>query len=253
MKKNKKYLIYCLLLLLNTSFVSDITYGQQWGGDFSQQNSNEWIFNINAGFLSYFGDLSVYDTDITGKLENETGSAGGIMVTKRLAKPFGISVQLLTGNLKASKKNISFESTIFEYSLSAYIDLISLIQIEKLKKLEFQIYGGLGNMIFKSSKFEYNEGETIRTDHEARVPEFVYYFGGGLHYNISESFGVMSSLSLRRCENDKLDVYKKLPDFDYYTYLQFGISYYLKAASKSSVKNKARIAHNSNERLKALK
>ena len=133
MNKNQKYLIYFLLLLLNTVFYSNKIFSQQWGGEFSQQNSDEWIFNANAGFLSYFGDLSIYDSDIAGKLENETGQAGGIIITKRLVKPFGISVQLLAGNLKASKKNISFESKIIEYSISAYIDLISLIQIEKLK------------------------------------------------------------------------------------------------------------------------
>ncbi len=252
MKKNKKYLIYCLLLIFNTSILSNKINCQQWGGDYSKKNSNEWIFNANVGFLSYFGDLSVYDSDIAGKLENESCRAGGIMVTKRLVKPFGISVQLLSGNLKAKNRNISFESTIFEYSMSAYFDLISLFQINKLKNFEVQVFGGIGNLIFNSSKYEYYEGETIRTDHKTRVPEFVYYAGAGLHYEISNSFGVNSSIALRQCQNDKLDVYKKLPDFDYYSYFQFGVSYYLKPSSRAYVKNKARIAHN-NERLKALK
>jgi hypothetical protein len=252
MMNKEKYLIFCLLLFLNTSFIPFVADGQNWEGDNSLKTSNEWIFNANVGVLSYFGDLSIYDNDIAGKLESESGRAGGIMVTKKVNKAFGLSAQLLTGKLKASKGNISFETTLYEYNVSAYIDLISLLKIQKLKNLEIQVFGGMGNMIFNASKFEFYEGETKQTDHKTRVPEFVYFAGMGVHYRFSSSFGVNTSLSLRQCQNDKLDVYYKLPDFDYYTYFQFGFTYHLKPMFRNYVNNRARIAHN-NIRLKPLK
>lgn len=241
-----------MLLFLNSSLSPIKAYSQYWEGDKLIQTSNEWVFNVNVGFLSYFGDLSIYDSDISGKLESESGQAGGFMVTKRIVKPFGVTAQFISGNLKASKENISFKSTIFEYSIGAYIDLISLFKIKKLKNLEIQAVGGIGNLLFNSSKFESLEGETIRTDHKTRVPEFVFYAGAGIQYRFSKNFGAMSSIALRQCQNDKIDVYPKEPDFDYYSYLQFGLVYYFKPAVKTYVNNRARIAHNDG-RLKALK
>ena len=88
-------------------------------------------------------------------------------------------------------------------------------------------------------------------NNDSRVPEFVYFFGGGFYYNLSDNFGVTADLSIRRCQNDKLDVEDKNGDFDYYSYLGVGIIYYLQGFKKAPVKNKARIAHN-NKRLKPL-
>ncbi len=252
MKIKEKYLIYCLLLFLNISLLSTNTFAQTWEGANSGSVSNEWIFNANFGLMSYFGDLSIYDQNISAKIENESGRAGGIMITKRIIKPFGLSVQLISGNLKARKSNIYFESAIFEYNLSAYIDLLSLLKISKNEKIGFQVFGGVGNFLFNSTKYEYYEGETITTKHKSRVPEFVAFMGAGLSYKFSDKFGIMSALSLKQCQNDKIDVFYKQPDFDYYSYFQFGITFHLKPVNKAYVHNRARIAH-TNTGLKPLK
>ncbi len=252
MKIKENHLIYCLLLFLNISYFSYKSYSQVWEGAKSGSVSNEWVFNANIGFLSYFGDLSIYDHSIPGKIENESDRAGGIMVTKRLSKPFGLSVQLISGKLQARKGNIYFESSILEYNASAYVDVLYLLTKSRQDKLGIQIFGGVGNFLFNSTKYEYYEGETIKTDHNSRVPEFVIFMGMGLQYKFSNKFGIMSSLSLKRCQNDKIDVYYRLPDFDYYSYFQIGITYHLKLMNKDYVNNRARIAH-TNTRLKPLK
>jgi len=250
LKNKNKYLIYCLLLFFNLSFFPAIIYSQTWEGNRPVSLSNEWVFNANIGFLSYFGDLSIYDQNIPSKIEYESGRAVGLMVSKKITQPFGLAAQTITGNLKARKGNIYFESTILEFNLSAYIDIISLLS--KQKKLGLQIFAGAGNFLFNSTKYEYYEGETITTKHKSRVPEFVVFIGSGLSYKFSDKFGIMSAVSIKQCQNDKLDVYYKLPDFDYYTYFQFGITYHFKPISKTYVHNRARIAHN-NTGLKPLK
>ena len=252
MKNKNKYLIYCLLLFFNFGFFPGIIYSQTWEGAKSGSASNEWIFNANVGILSYFGDLSIYDQNIPSKIEYESGRAMGLMVTRKIAQPFGLTAQIITGNLKASKGNIYFESTILEYNLSAYFDMISLLSKSKQNKLGLQIFAGVGNFLFNSTKYEYYEGETITTKHKSRVPEFVAFMGAGLSYKFSDNFGIMSALSIKQCQNDKIDVYYKLPDFDYYSYFQFGITYHFKPVTKAYIHNRARIAHN-NTGLKPLK
>ncbi len=252
MNNKGKYLIYCLLLFINIGLVPDRIYCQVWEGANSRSISNEWVFNANIGFLSYFGDLSLYDRNIPEKIENESGRAGGIMISKKIIKPFGLSVQVISGKLKAKNGNIYFESTILEYNLSAYVDIISLLSKSKQDKFGLQVFAGGGNFLFNSTKYEYYEGETVITDHKSRVPEFVSFVGMGLNYKFSEQFGIMSALSLKQCQNDKIDVYYKLPDFDYYSYFQFGVTYLFKPATKAYDNNRARIAHN-NTRLKPLK
>ena len=49
---------------------------------------------------------------------------------------------------------------------------------------------------------------------------------------------------MRQCRNDRLDDYVKNDDFDYYSYLSIGISYYINTFKKAPLKNKARLANN---------
>jgi hypothetical protein len=79
----------------------------------------------------------------------------------------------------------------------------------------------------------------------------VYFFGGGFYYNINDNTGITLDLSIRQCQNDKLDNEYKNNNYDYYSYLGIGIIYYLQSFKRGPVKNKARIAHN-NKKLKPL-
>jgi hypothetical protein len=252
MKIKKNHLIFCLLLFLNICLFPNSIYSQAWEGSTLGSVSNEWAFNVNFGFLSYFGDLSIHDYHIPGKIENESGKAGGVMVSKKITKPFGLSAQFISGQFKARKGNIYFESSIIEYNVSAYIELLSLLKAANRNKVGLQVFAGIGNFLFNSTKYEYYEGETVITAHKSRVPEFVSFIGMGIHYKLSEKFSIMSSLAIKQCQNDKIDVYVKTPDYDYYSYCQFGLTYHFKPVVNAYVHNRARIAHNGT-RLKPLK
>jgi len=246
MRNHNKYNLFILVLISILITTATTSYSQQWEGDKIDAFSKEWAFNVNGGILSFFGDISSFDNDFVGKLENESGLGGGIMVTKKIFKPLGVSFQILSGNFTGRKRNIEFESSIFEYNIQASLNLLAIINSPALKNLEIQAIGGIGNFIFKTTRYEYLEGGVLISEHQARVPELVYFAGGAIQYKFSNNFSINSSLTLKQFQNDKIDIEIDNDDYDYYSYFQIGISYHLDQITRSYVKNKARVAHSTN-------
>lgn len=232
-----------MLLILLPFFGST----QEWGGEKPNGFWDHWSVNANAGLTSYFGDLSYHDTDITGKLSNESGSAGGFLITKHISKMFGLSGQLLFGNLKGGdNKSTSFETKIVEYNLQIKLDFIRLFMPERNPKFGIEGFAGIGQMWFKSTQYKYNVDNPTSQTHNSRVPELVYFVGAGMHYHFVEGFAITSSISLRQLQNDKLDNLVKNSNNDYYSYISIGLTYYFDSFRSRPIKNKARLAHSGN-------
>jgi len=257
--KPKLYVMNRRLILLVQAFtISGIlffnsVYSQNLKSNVRYQNEfwKVWSINVNAGLNSFHGDLSSFDNSYFEKLANESGPAIGIQVNKHIDRVFSISGQVLMGKLKGSAANASFKSNILEYNLHLRINVLGLFFPKNSTKYGLNGFVGIGQFWFDSEQQRYNEGNITTYTHSARVPELVYFFGGGIYYNISDNFGVTVDLSIRQCQNDKLDVEADNNDFDYYSYLGFGIIYYFHSFKKGPVKNKARIAHN-NKKKKSL-
>ncbi len=240
-----------ILLLLCVIFPL-ILFSQQWKKDRAQNEQwNVWAINANAGFTSFYGDLSSYDGNYLQKLHYESGPAMGIMVTKHFDRLFALSGQIIAGKLKGSLGNISFKSEIFEYNLHLRINLYNLFVPHNNSKFGFNFFGGLGNFIFNTTQTITTEGKVEIITNQSRVPELVYFTGIGLFFQPTTSFAVTSELSIRKCNNDRLDGLVKNNNNDYYSYLSIGITYYLGRFKQSPIRNKARIAH-SGKRLKPL-
>ncbi|MCD4696980.1 MAG: hypothetical protein K8S16_12155, partial [Bacteroidales bacterium] len=139
--------------------------------------NNNWEININSGLTSYYGDISGYDTNFPGKLLHESAYAAGVIVSKNLNSEFRISGQFLIGKLKGRKNNFSISSNFLEYNIHARLNLLKIINSQSLSDFCLDIYGGIGNFIFNSTKYEYLEGTTNIYKHKSRVPEFVYILG----------------------------------------------------------------------------
>lgn len=217
---------------------------QEWGGTNPVTFWDHWSINANAGVTSFYGDLSYYDGDFAGKLSNESGAAFGMLITKHFNNKFGVSGQLLFGNLKgADKNNISFTADMIEYNLQARLDFIRLILPKRNPKFGLEGFVGIGHMWFNTVQYEYDEGTPKTKSHDSSVPEFVYFFGGSLHYHFVERFAITTSLSIRQVQNDKLDNLVKNDNNDYYSYLSVGITYYIESFLSRPLKNKARLAH----------
>ena len=235
----KPIAIACILLLLSLS-----TMSQKWGGDTKGGFWKLYSINANAGVLSYFGDLSQYDADPVNKLKHESQPAFSLIATKHILNKFGLSGQVLFGKLEGSNVKQHFSTNILEYNLHLRTDLVRLIFAKKEHRVGFSPYAGIGQFIFTTRSTSYGN-ELVTTDEiRSRVPEFVYFAGAGLSCKMPYNLALTADLSLRQCRNDKLDGLVKNDNFDYYSYLNAGVTYNINSIIRQPVKNKARLAHN---------
>ena len=231
--------IFILLCALNQEVSS-----QTWSGEKKNRIWRLVTINANGGALSYFGDMSKYDKDPINKLRSESGPAYGIIVTKFFYDKFGITGQLIQGNLKGSGKNQTFTTQILEFNLHARTELFKLFFPEKQFRIGISPYIGLGQFFFKSSTTITNNETITVKDVKSGVPEFVYFIGGGLSYKLPSNLSVTADFSMKQCQNDKLDNYIAFNNYDYYTYISMGVSYRINNIVKEPIKNKTRLAKN---------
>ena len=81
----KFLLVSFLITLFNPSFG---TIPDEWGGQSKQIFWYNWSAQLNLGLTSYFGDLSQYDTDVTGKLTKESRPAISLRLGKYVNSKF---------------------------------------------------------------------------------------------------------------------------------------------------------------------
>ena len=215
-------------------------------------NDRNIELTVNAGMTSYYGDLSIYDNNFIDKLNHESGFAASILLTKRLAPQVGVSGQVMIGSLKASKGNVSFESSILEYNMHVRLDMLRVFFKYSKSKLKWDVFFGFGNFLFSSTKTTFLEGEDLIEEHSARVPELVFFGGTGVSYRLNSKLSLVGNISLHQFQNDKIDITVENNNFDYFSYFNIGFTYYFRSFEKTAPRNKARIAH-SNERMKPLK
>lgn len=231
-------------LLLFITFI--ITLGQIFGQAPNNKIKNpvkkNWEINVNAGLFSYFGDISGYDSDFVEKLNQESSFAGGFIVSKNVSSEVRLAGQLIVGKLKGQKNNMSFSSEILEYNFQVRFDILKIANAKRLSNLRFELYAGVGNFLFNSTRYEYIEGTTNVYETKARVPEFLYLIGTSLSYDISTKMAISADFSLRQCQNDKVDDMVVNDDFDYYSYLNIGISYKIFRTNKD-LDSRAKYSH----------
>ncbi|MBC8485893.1 MAG: porin family protein [Bacteroidetes bacterium] len=250
--KNKINLTTVATIFLGI-IVLQTAHSQCLNNDMRAEIRNMWSINVNAGLTSYFGDLSIYDSKIGNKLTKESGPAFGAILTKHINNKFGISGQLLYGNLKSTKNNVSFKSKLFEYNLHARVNFISLFSPCKQHNFGIVGYAGIGQFLVETTKYKYSDGYTEIIIHNSSVPEFVYFFGVGIYYKVADKIGITADLALRQCRNDRLDDYVKNNNYDYYSFLNIGVTYYINTLiNPPRKKNKANIVC-SGAKLKKLK
>jgi len=242
----KQKIIYSVFIILTPVIV----FSQDWGGIKPAGFWDHWSVNANAGLTSYFGDLSYHDSDVYGKLNFESGPAFGIMVTKHFNKLFGLSGELIYGNIEGGNdKSISFKTHLLEYNVQARLDFIKLFSLRRIPKFGLEGHVGLGQFFFQSTTYEISEGKVKTSIQDTGVPEFVYFFGAGAHYHLGQSFAITAELSLHKAHNDRLDNLVKNNNFDYYNYTSIGLTYYIDSFKRTPLKNKARLAHSGKRKI----
>lgn len=207
---------------------SNLSYGQYNSSSKSNNVLNNWAFEGQVGVFSYFGDLSIYDGDIVNKMSNESGPAFGLSVTKYFGKSFAASGEMIFGQVKAEKNNTSFSSNIIEYNAQVQFDLMKIFFYERKSNFGLILSGGIGNILFSSTK----KSDSITEEYSTRVPEFLYFFGGKLEYHPSKVIKLGIGISIKQLQNDKLDLTSLNSNFDYYSYVNFGVAYKLNHKAK---------------------
>jgi hypothetical protein len=198
----------------------------EWSGPRERVLLSNWSVNVNVGFTSYFGDLSQYDLQMTRKLIHESKPAFGLKLTKHIREKFLISGQVLLGGFKSNyKPENTFETDLVEYSLQAGLDIINLIFPRRNIDFGLEVYVGTGQFIFRTNVLSSLDGIQSPKTTSTGVPEFVYFFGGGLYHQISERFRFTVDLTIRQAQNDNIDKYLAHADFDYYSLLNIGVTF----------------------------
>lgn len=233
-----KIKLIAILVILAGIISPQITEAQAWGGGKKSKSKilEDWSINVNAGLTSFFGDLSKFDTEIMEKLTQESGPAFSGILTKHLgqSRKFGIAGQLLYGGLKGeNNSNVSFEATIIEYNIQGRVNFINLFSPDNRSKLGIELYGGLGQFIFKTTKYDARNSEVDINQKDTGTPEFTYFFGTGLSYKVIDKVGITLDVAMRQAQNDYLDDFVKNDNYDYYTYLSLGATYYIDSFKKS--------------------
>lgn len=235
MKTTIKFIATAVIIL--AVLTPDITEAQAWGGKGKKSALlDNWSINVNAGLTSFFGDLSKFDSEIMGKLSQESGPAFSGILTKHLGqnKKFGVSGQLLSGKVKGeNNSDVSFEANIIEFNLHGRVNVINLISPYNRSKVGIEMYGGFGQFIFNTTKYDRRNNENIVKIKDTGTPEFTYFFGAGLSYKVIDKIGVTLDVAMRQAQNDYLDDFVKNNNYDYYTLISLGGTYYIDSLKKS--------------------
>ena len=200
---------------------------------------NNWRIELSGGATSYFGDLSRFDLNPFKKIANESEPAFALKITKLLFNgKFGVGGQLLKGGFKYDYLPVySFRTGLFEYNLQFQANFRKILYPDQPLKYDFSLYTGFGQFVFWSSggkeSFELEEGKV----YQSGVPEFVYFIGGIFSYNLNEIISFNLDLSTRQAQNDYLDLFRYGHNFDYYSYLGIGVSFFIGDLSKPFPKN----------------
>jgi len=212
------------------------TQAQRWGGHKKAGLWDDWSINGSIGLTSFFGDLSLYDSDIVSKLTLESGPGLSGVLTKYVkGKKIGLSGQVLYGGFQGeSTSGSTFEASIIEFNFQLRLQLINLISPYNVSKFGLEAYAGIGQFLFKATKWEVVEGETQSYTHNTGVPEFVYFAGLAMNYEVMKNLALTADMSLRQAQNDMLDAKTNNDDFDYYSYISIGVTYHIQSFKKSS-------------------
>ena len=229
-KRAKRHNIY-LLIIWNVILMIIIFLIQ--GNAFGQYQKpppkitvlvKDWSINVNGGKTSFFGDVSLYDDELSEKLSKEGSWGYGLILSRQITPVFGISGQLLFGTLKGKNTRSQFAADIMEYTINTTINIVNILIPDN--NARFFLYGkfGIGQFQF-NSRLVFDDPEKEDKIVESNSPEVLYLIGGGAYYKISHSFNVNAEMAARIVDSDKLDGTENKKDTDYYSYLSVGVTY----------------------------
>ena len=225
-KKNIFYLIFWNLIILGLILLfQSSAFGQyRKPPTFFTRLAEGWSVNANVGRTAFFGDVSLYDEQFDEKMTKEGAWGIGFGIARQINFVFALEGQAVYGQLRGSNSLSEFESYINEYSLQITTDLVNLLIPENRASLHPYMKVGMGQFNF-NTRLKYYDPNKQDIKVSSASPEFVYMFGAGSFYIISDSFDANVEFLARKMNNDRLDGTPNKEDKDFYSYLSIGMVY----------------------------
>ncbi|MBN2175791.1 MAG: hypothetical protein JW731_16800 [Bacteroidales bacterium] len=229
-RKDKRYNIIFLivwnLVLIGLIFlIQSKSFGQYHKPpSFWSKLAKDWSLGVNAGQTAFFGDVSLYDDELSEKLSKEGAWAYGVSLNRQITPVIGLSGQLLVGKLEGSNSRSKFVADIMDYSVNLTLNFVNLLLPDN--DAHFFLYGKLGMGQFQfESRLMYDDPDKQDLLVQPESPEFLYLIGGGASYIINHAFDVNFDGTARMVNNDRLDGTSNKKDKDYYSYISLGFTY----------------------------
>ena len=228
-RSNSKNIVYLILwnlaLIALILIISNKSYGQyRKPPNFWSKLASNWSVSVYGGRTSFFGDVSLYDEEFNEKMSKEGSWGFGVGISRAVGPIFTLSGEYMTGQLAGSNSRSQFNSDIMELTGNITVNLVNIFIPEN--NARFVPYAKLGMGQFSyDTKLVFDDPNKADITTASKSPEFIYLFGGGAWYVISNSFNVNLEMMGRRMDNDRIDGTTNKKDDDYYSYLSFGITY----------------------------
>ena len=183
--------------------------------------AQNWEGGIYLGGMTYLGDLVESDLPDFG----ETNIGVGLLIRNHINNKLAVRTNLILGRITGDDKNFpsrtprgfNFKSSLSEISLVLEWSPLAKARFNSdgsfRKGISPYIYGGMGAAFIKP-EVNFNENDAaasllarIQADKNADIPKVIFAFpiGGGLKFNINQSWGVGLDLGLRPTQSDYLD------------------------------------------------
>jgi len=186
---------------------------------------DKYKVDFNLGIISYYGNYSVYDTNLINKLTQESGLSFSTKFGRQITPFLELSAQVLIGQLKGAKKH--YNSNIIEYNIQTDINFVELFTDNNGdKKLGLLIFGGVGKVYFNNTIAEFD------TIYKSKVSEFVKIFGGSVSYELNKNSDIKATATLSQYSKN-----------NYFTVLSIGYVYKIVNIKLKKKKKRNNFAH----------
>ncbi|NOX48799.1 MAG: hypothetical protein GXO89_17690 [Chlorobi bacterium] len=229
--KAKAILITVMVLFLFQS----ISFAQYDRQKYKWSNLlKHWSIGTSIGQTSFYGDVSLYDNELSDKLSKEGSWSNGFKLARQLTPVIGLQGQLLLGKLKGKNSVSNFEANIKQVSVNFTLNFVNLLLPGNDSRFFILAKIGLGEYVF-DSRLMFNDPNKADITINPKTPEFLFLLGPAIYYKISNSFDVNADLDVQWANNDKLDgTTNNNKDDDYYTFLSVGVTYKINNINRSA-------------------
>ncbi len=191
---------------------------------------NTWSVSAYVGPSQFYGDLREYDFwPVTKKDYDSNSEAGtwhmGVSVGKQLSYLFGARLDLGGGNLAGMKRRLYFSyfrANYIQTDLSATVNLKGLFfGPNKLKRWKADLYGGVGQIWFKSTAYSLGSGRLQRRSDDSQAlrndvanlnkpaqkytQEWSIPVGFAINYELNRNLDLGLDFRLNHVNTEKLD------------------------------------------------